>query len=220
MIALLNAQRTYNITEMNKTIHWMLAAILTVGGAWALVSCSSTGGDQKVVESQQPDTIVIQPDTYVKAIEIFLNDSIGSHYATGDVCIPSVMIIGVDSTQTDDIKVWGDYWVYRYTVVGDTLKMMSGGNHPGLMHVRLAEGKYEVTSFDAVGDGSQFLPSARRIFGNKFQDFQTVQADEKNRELVRATGIAEHIKLTGIPVKYYQDADWPAVAISGTETAN
>ena len=198
----------------------MLAAILTVGGAWALASCNSTSGDQKVVESQQPDTIVIQPDTYVKAIEIFLNDSIGSHYATGDVCIPSVMIIGVDSTQTDDIKVWGDYWVYRYTVVGDTLKMMSGGNHPGLMHVRLAEGKYEVTSFDAVGDGSQFLPSAQRIFGNKFQDFQTVQADEKNRELVRATGIAEHIKLTGIPVKYYQDADWPAVAIPGTETAN
>ena len=200
-----------------KMSHWMLAAILTISGACAMTSCNNTRSDQQVVKNELTDTIEVQPDSYLKAIEIYLNDSIASHYATGDVAIPSMIIIGVDSTQADDIKVWGDYWVYRYTVVGDTLKMMSGGNHPGLMHLRLAEGKYEVTSFDAVGDGSEFLPSARRIFGNKFNDFQTVQADEKNRELVRAAGIAEHIKLVGIPVKCYQDAGWPAKPLPGSD---
>lgn len=186
-------------------------AAFALCGIMTMNSCKGSGESQsEAVEAQPAEVVDAQPNTYLTAIENYLTDSIGSHYGSGDVCIPSIVVIGVDSTQTDDMKVWGDYWVYRYTVVGDTLKMQSGGNHPGLMHVRKADLGYEVTAFDAVGDGSEFLPSARRIYGDKFRDFQAVQADQNTRERVRAAGIADYAQRNGLAVKYYQDADWPA----------
>lgn len=191
----------------------MLAAILTISGACAMTSCNNTRSDQLVVKNELTDTIEVQPDSYLKAIEIYLNDSIASHYATGDVAIPSMIIIGVDSTQADDIKVWGAYWVYRYNVMGDTLKCMSGGSHPGLMHVSKGDLGYEVTAFEAVGDGSQYMPSAKRIFGDKYNKFFTVTSCGNTGEQARMESIKDYVKRNGINVTCYQDYGWPAVKL-------
>ncbi|MCR4957665.1 MAG: hypothetical protein K6B13_03530 [Prevotella sp.] len=148
--------------------------------------------------------------TYLPAIDRYLADAIGSQYAEGEYCVPFHSIVGVDEQNTDDILVWGDFWAFNYNQVGDTLKCVSGGSHPGLMHIRQTEKGYEVTAFDQVEDGSSYLPTAKKIFGDKYDAFQAINSDEKGREKLRAEGLAEYVRKHGLTATMYQDYGWPA----------
>ena len=148
--------------------------------------------------------------TYFPAIDRYLTDSIGSQYAKGEHCVPIHSIVRVDERHSEDILVWGDFWVFNYNQSGDTLKCVSGGSHPGLLHIRQTEKGFEVTAFDQVEDGSRYLPTAKKIFGDKFDAFKTINSDEKNRERLRAEGLATYAKKNGLAVTMYQDYGWPA----------
>ena len=80
------------------------------------------------------------------AVYEYLVDEIGDEfYDDADACIPVVHIVHVDYTDEKDIKVYGDYWIYNYNIEGDTLKCVSGGDHPGCMHVeKESDDEYEV----------------------------------------------------------------------------
>ena len=147
---------------------------------------------------------------YFPAIDRYLADSIGCQYAKGEHCVPIHSIVRVDERNSEDILVWGDFWVFNYNQVGDTLKCVSGGSHPGLLHIRQTEKGFEVTAFDQVEDGSRYLPTAKKIFGDKFDAFKTINSDEKNRERLRAEGLATYAKKNGLAVTLYQDYGWPA----------
>ena len=147
---------------------------------------------------------------YFSAIDRYLVDSIGSQYAKGEHCVPIHSIVRVDERNAEDILVWGDFWVFNYNQVGDTLKCVSGGSHPGLLHIRQTEKGFEVTAFDQVEDGSRYLPTAKKIFGDKFNAFKTINSDEKNRERLRAEVLATYAKKNGLAVTLYQDYGWPA----------
>ena len=148
--------------------------------------------------------------TRSQAIIDYLSKEIGSQYAQGEHCVPFYIIISWDDSNTEDIKMWGDFWVFNYNQVGDTLKCVSGGSHPGLMHMQYTAKGFEVTSFDQVEDGSRYLPTAKKIFGDKFDAFKAINSDEKNRERLRAEGLATYAKKNGLAVTMYQDYGWPA----------
>ena len=124
--------------------------------------------------------------------------------------MPIHRIVGLDERNAEDILVWGDFWVFNYNQVGDTLKCVSGGSHPGLMHIRQTEKGFEVTSFDQVEDGSRNLPSARKIFGDQFDAFQAINSDEQSREKLRVEVLADYARKHNLSVKFYQDFGWPA----------
>ena len=183
----------------------------------AAVSCG-TRGQKKNAAAQTGETqaaeAVQETETYFDAIDKYLTETIGSQYGSGEVCIPYHDYISVDESQADDIQVWGSYWVDNYNIVGDTLMFVSGGSHPGIMHVNQDEaGHFTVTGFDPVGDGSQFLPTAKAIFGDRFEDFQAALSDQNHREAVRKAAIASYVEKHQLSVKVYKDYGWPAVEI-------
>lgn len=151
-----------------------------------------------------------QEITYFPAIDRYLAKEIGSQYASGEHCVPIHTIVGVDERNAEDIKVWGDFWVFNYNQSGDTLKCVSGGSHPGLMHIRQTEKGFEVTAFDQVENGSRNIPSAKRIFGDKYDAFQAINGDEQKRERLRADVLAAYVKKHNLAVTMYQDYGWPA----------
>ena len=167
-----------------------------------------------ILDKQYEDKEIVltneQEITYFPAIDRYLVKEIGSHYAKGEHCVPIHTIIGVDERNAEDIKVWGDFWVFNYNQVGDTLKCISGGSHPGLMHLRQGEKGFEVTAFDRVEDSSSCLPSAKKIFGDKFDAFQAINSDEQKREKLRAGVLADYVKKHGLTATQYQDFGWPA----------
>lgn len=194
------------LRDMKKMKSLLLVAVLCCAG-W-LTSCNGNADAGKVaVDSVAADT----GDVVLAAVDRYLVDSIAVHYAEAELCIPSVTVVAKVQNSPDSVKVWGDFWVFNYNVVDDTLKMVSGGDHPGMMCLKKAtDGTYQVASFDRVGDGSDFTPSAKRIFGSMYETFCTIQSRHQAREKVRAQGIAKYVKDNSLSVKYYQDFGWPA----------
>ena len=163
--------------------------------------------------SEQENNVSEQEITYFPAIDRYLVDEIGKQYAKGEHCVPFHHIVAVDERNADDILIWGDFWVFNYNQVGDTLKCVAGGSHPGLMHVAQTENGFKVKAFEQVEDGSNFLPTAKKIFGDKFDAFQVINSDEKNREILRAEVLGNYVKKQGLSVTLYQDYGWPAKKI-------
>ena len=187
----------------------------------AMIALAACNGKQTntVSDAQATDTIVAgtqaieQETNYFPAIDRYLVNEFGKQYAEGEHCVPFHNIVAVDEHNAEDILVWGDFWVFNYNQVGDTLKCVSGGSHPGLMHIRQTENGYEVISFDQVEDGSRYLPTAKKIFGDKYDAFQSINSDEKKREMLRAEGLSKYVKEQGLSATMYQDYGWPATKL-------
>ena len=189
----------------------------------ALLTFAACGNKQEVAPatevndtnnvSEQENNVSEQEITYFPAIDRYLVDEIGKQYAKGEHCVPFHHIVAVDERNADDILIWGDFWVFNYNQAGDTLKCVAGGSHPGLMHVAQTENGFKVKAFEQVEDGSNFLPTAKKIFGDKYDVFQAINSDEKNRETLRAEVLGNYVKNHGLSVTMYQDYGWPAKKI-------
>lgn len=172
---------------------------------------TNTASDAQATDSIVTDSLVVEQEiTYYPAIERYLVNEFGKNYAEGEYCIPSYSLVDVDEQNAEDILVWGDFWVFSYNQVGDTLKCVSGGSHPGLMHVQQTENGFEVTAFDQVEDGSRYLPTAKKIFGDKYDAFHAINSDGEQREKVRAEGLADYVRKHKLTATMYQDYGWPA----------
>lgn len=166
-------------------------------------AASSTSENVSTTSENEKET------TYFPAIERYLIKECGSKYLEGQYCIPFQTVVAVDERNDEDILVWGDFWVFNYNLAGDTLETVSGGSHPGLMHIKQTDTGFEVTAFDQVEDGSRYMPSAKKIFGEKYNNFQTINSDSDRREKHRAEIIAYYVKKHNIPATKYKDYGWP-----------
>ena len=155
------------------------------------------------------------------AICDYLVNEIGEHYlhdagkmpAVQDICIPTLTIVASERADSNYVPVLCDCWVLWYTPSGDTLKCVSGGNHSGLMSLKVTDGKYTVTSFEQTADGAGWEPSARRIFGSYYDVFQNMHSNHDLQEAVRREQLRYYLKRHNLPYRYYQDYGWPAVEI-------
>ena len=202
---------------MNKVMKmWTLAAILICSAS--LVGCGNknakpTENNAQTETPAQTEVVATEVVTCYTAVDDYLVNEIGKNYAQSDVCIPYAYVISADEGNPDDILVWGDFWVFNYEISGDTLKTASGGNHPGLMHVKKTNDGYEVTGFDAVVDGSGNLESAKQIFGDKFDVYQEFSSAAEKREMERLRFTADYVKKHDMSVTLLQDYGWPAVEL-------
>lgn len=131
----------------------------------------------------------------------------------GMVSIPTITIIDKIENEDGSIDVLGDFWVDNYTIEGDTLVDQSGGNFPGKMHVVREGDSYKVESFEQVGDGDQFEPTAKEIFGDKYDAFMKFNADDEARAALRTATVATFVKANNLAVTKYQDYGWDPVEL-------
>ncbi len=200
---------------MKKTLKmWMLAAILIC--STVLVGCGSKNAKEQPKEATVENNQVVNvfdSKACDAAVANYLENVIGKQYAEGQYSISSPFVISTDNGDLQDVKVWGDFWVFNYNVSGDTLKTVSGGNHPGLMHLKKTDKGMEVTNFEAVEDGAGNLESAKKIFGDQYEAFQEINGNQEKRESIRLQFIADYVKKNNLPVKMVQDYGWPAVEL-------
>ena len=197
---------------MKKTTLWMLAAILICGVS--MVSCGNKNAKEEAKEeTTQVEQVVSDAELCKAAVNDYLVNVIGKNYAEAEYCIPSPFVISTNEGNKDDVLIWGDFWVFNYDISGDTLKTVSGGSHPGLMHLKKTDNGFEVTNFEVVEDGEGNLESAKRIFGDNYDAFWEVNSNQEKREDIRLHFIADYVKEHNLPVKMVQDYGWPAVAL-------
>lgn len=202
----------------------MNTKILTTFTVAILLGIGMTGCKQKIAETlENTVTIKVPQNPYLVAIENYLVNEIGKNYAPGELCIPAYSVINIeepgepsDSTEiitATDIKVWGDWWVFNYDIVDDTLKCVSGGSHPGMFQLEKDGDAYKVIAFDQVEDGSRNLPSAKRIFGDLYDQFHAINSNKQTRDSVRLDMVAQYVQQHNLPVTVLQDFGWPAVTL-------
>ena len=204
---------------MNKTMKmWMLVALLI--GSASLIGCGNKSAKQakndvQTESSVQPEVEVVEveKEDCLTAVNDYLVNEIGKNYAQSDVCIPYAYVVSTEESNPDEMLVWGDFWVFNYELVGDTLKTASGGSHPGLMHVKKTENGFEVTGFDVVEDGAGNMASAKQIFGDKFDAFWELNSNQEKREGMRLHYTADYVKKHNLSAKVLQDFGWSAVEL-------
>ena len=64
-----------------------------------------------------------------------------------------------------------------------------------------------------VGDGSQYMPTAKKIFGEKYDEFHKIARDEEEREKIRAQIVANYVAANGLTVTASQDYGWDPVPL-------
>ncbi len=193
--------------------------MMAVGSTCTLTSCKqeSTPAATEAEPAAQAEEQSQDPEAAIKkAIGNYMVNEFGKQYTQGQYCIPNLILLETNDAENETL-VWGGFWVFNYNQVGDTLKTVSGGNHPGLMHLRRTGTGYEVTKFDAVGDGSNFEPTARKIFGERYDSFMNNESNDGMRESLRGIAIARYVKEHKLPVTMYQDFGWDPVAIPTVE---
>lgn len=148
-----------------------------------------------------------------QAISSYLVSEIGSKYSQGDLCVPVLMIVSAEEDGAEKAKVFGDFWVFNYNIVGDTLKTVSGGNHSGCMYIAKSDDGMQVTRFEQTEDGAGNESSAKRIFADRYDIYQNMHSSQDVREAVRQEQLQQYIQRNDLKVKYYQDFGWDAVEL-------
>ena len=152
-------------------------------------------------------------DPAVAAVYEYLATDIAANYVPGRkiVSVPAVRIVNEEEGAEGTTDIYGDFWIYNYKIKGKTLKCVSGGNHPGVIHVAQDGDAYKVTGFDQVADGGKFESSAREIFGDDYDAFMKIYSDDDSNEKERATTLAAYVEANGLDVTKYKDYGWDPV---------
>ena len=129
-----------------------------------------------------------------EAISTYLVNEIGTYYLQGELCVPTLMIVAEEEPDSIHSIVWGDFWIIWYRHNGDSLEMVSGGNHSGCIRLTREDGKYVVTSFDQTEDGAGNDPSARRIFGPHYELYQQMHSNDRVWEAVRKEQLEQYLR--------------------------
>jgi hypothetical protein len=153
------------------------------------------------------------PELFYTVLYDYMIDELSKDYSDYDVCIPCPVIISEDESDKDDIKVYGNFWIFNYNLNGDVLECTSGGSYPGCIHLKSTDEGYEVISMDIVEDGADFDESAKKIFGDLYDTFTKDGEDENVREEIRAQIIANYVAANGLNITSYQDYRWDPVAL-------
>ena len=153
------------------------------------------------------------PEQFYYVLYKYITDTLSADYDKADVSIPSPVIVAEDYSNPDDIRVWGDFWIMNYDLKGNILEMVSGGSYPGVIHLKQGEAGYEVTGMEVVEDGSNFIESAKEIFGEHYDAFMEINADSEEKERIRAQIIANYVAANDLEITAYKDYGWDPVPL-------
>lgn len=129
----------------------------------------------------------------------------GQLYGDGDITVPVVRVFYKDYTNPDEVLEFGDFWLFKYNINGDTLEIASGGNTPGVMHLTKEGDSYVVSAFDRVTDGAGFDPSARELFGEYVDDFFAIHSDSEARDENIKIAVSDYVNLNGLDVTQFSN---------------
>lgn len=176
-----------------------------------IVNFSTVGGSVSALPAYEYPG----PEAFYYELYKYLIDELSKGYPKSQVTIPCPIIVAEDDSNREDIRLWGDFSIYNYDLNGDILENTSGGSYPGCIHLRQVDDSrgYEVTKMEIVGDGSDFEPTAKKIFGKYYDDFIKSSGDTKGRDEIRAQIIANYVAANNLKIKAFQDYGWDPVPL-------
>ena len=162
-------------------------------------------------------------DPYMPGVLKWMEEEPASYYDTGEYYIPAPVVFYTDDSDENDIRIWGNFWVFRYDLEGENLLCQSGGENPGILHLKKSDEtgpEYEVFEFEGCREGSEFDEDLKKISekapaeaGDVYKMF-TSAADDGTNEAVRKEYIKMYADQVPFTITSYQDYGWDPVMIN------
>lgn len=169
-------------------------------------------GDEPYI-SPLPDYVYKGSDPIIAAITQYMIVEFEGSYPDCDISIPCPIVVATDDSDVNDVKVYGNFWLYNYNLNDDTLLNESGGAYPGCFHIKKTDSGCEILSFDVVADGADYDESAKQIFGDNYDKFVEVCGDTALAEKTRTEFISDYVKSHDLAITKYQDSGWDPVTL-------
>ena len=154
-------------------------------------------------------------DKYLGAICDDIVNDVGPMYHPDDkktIEIPSPYIAKIDDSDKNDIKVYGDFWVYGYALDGTTFVFENGGSYPGCYHLKEEDGKVSFVSKEIADDGSNFDSSLKKICGDDEELYKKIMAkDEAKDKQNRIDYVKMYAKDNNLKITSIKDYGWPII---------
>ncbi len=132
-------------------------------------------------------------DGIEKAVTEFFREADLYYQPAGSIMIPAFCFFLEESTEDDfpvpnDIKVYGNFWMFIYSKKGKTLFCESGGENPCALYLRkTGDNSYEVTRMDRAADGSHYAEDIKRICaGNTALEQQFYDSGNAEKDPVKS----------------------------------
>ncbi len=166
-------------------------------------------------------------DGIEKAITEFFQGADIYYKPAGSVMIPAFCIFREECTDDDfpvqnDVKVYGNFWMFIYSKKGKTLFCESGGENPCALYLRkTGDNSYEVTRMDRAADGSYYAEDIKRICaGNTVLEQQFHDSSDASKDPLKSRRewyLRNYIKDNNLDIDSYQDYGSDPVRLDFTE---
>ncbi len=155
-------------------------------------------------------------DEYNAAISDYLLSEAGADYEPADASLPVIDIFKIDDEDPEDIKVWGRFWLMNYNLRGTTLMNRSGGEYPGIVHLKKTDDGVAAVSMDVVEDGENYGDSLKEIFDTEELMNAYIMSDGDFRDALVAA-VIKYCGETGNEVKAVSEYGWDPYPVSFDE---
>lgn len=147
----------------------------------------------------------------------FIRDTWDSSLNPGDggILVPAPVILKTEETNPDDVRVWGNFLTFGYTLSGSTLTETCHGGGRGLLHLRQDGDGYAVVSFD---DGTEDAALKTLCEGESglYDRFSGTDQDTKDSDLrrERIRYLQDYVNSYGLSIDSYKNAAGETVLIN------
>ena len=153
-------------------------------------------------------------DKYIKTITEDMLLLAAEHYDAEykkTVEIPTPYIVKVDDSRKNDIKIYGDFYIYGYNVVDDVVFFNeNGGSYPGCYHLKEDEdGNITVLSKEIAEDGSNNYESLLLICENDEDLCKKVFSAKTDLAQYRIDYVKMYAKDNNLKILAIKDYGWP-----------
>ncbi len=211
---------------MKKRILEILTIVLS---AVMLAGCSVTGEkaelltDDGILEGQKEYSAADSSEEAEKSLSLSndlkgavcaaLISQFNSEYSEDGYVIPEFHILDVNEESSEDIMVWGDFWLYAYRLEGDTLISVTGESVSGCMHLQEKDGAYQCREIDIPEVGRTREKTEQDIFETCYQNLLDWRNNYEEQEKNRAQLIADYAAAFGISAEKYSDQGWKSAEL-------
>ena len=154
-------------------------------------------------------------DKYLGVICDDIVNNVGPMYdpdSKKTVEIPTPIVVKVDDSDKNDIKVYGNFWVYGYSLDGTTFNNENGGSYPGCYHLKEEDGNIVFVSKEIAEEGNRFDESLLRICGgDEALSKEITGISDEEKESSRIQYVSMYAKENGLNITSIKDFGWPII---------
>ena len=137
----------------------------------------------------------------------------------GGVLIPTPIILKTEvNADETEATVYGNFWIFTYTLDGKIMKTGACGENPGVMKLKKNDGKWNVTSLELAEEGDGFDASIKKFANGdaalEADYFRSSGAAEDSflPQFQRAA-VLNYVQMNNLDVEAYQDYGEKPVSI-------